>query len=456
MNHYIYGPDGPKPDRTQEQPQPAASHTSPVAGSQWQYVRPQKKSSFKSYVATLLAGAVMMGGFMYAADYNNWFTGDQVIVQPSVDTVALNGSANAQTVSGTVNANNQLRAAALNGSGNIVRPNQIADIVAFASPAVVKIETTVKTTIRSNNLFNDPFFRYFFGDSGSDSPDQQQETPGGKGTGFIFEKSGYILTNQHVIEGADTIKVAVEGYEQPFTAKLLGSERELDLAVLKIENTKDFPVLPLGNSDDIRVGEWVIAIGNPYEFEHTVTVGVLSAKERPIDIPEQGGTRRYKHLLQTDASINPGNSGGPLLNLNGEVIGINTAVSAQAQGIGFAIPTSTISSVLDNLKNNISIPKPYIGVYMRTIDKSWVKELGLTNTNGVFISSVVTNGPADRAGLEPYDVILAVNGKAVKNPDELTNLIKDLKVGTKVNLSLVRSGQKTTAAVTIDDKNKSK
>ena len=166
------------------------------------------------------------------------------------------------------------------------------------------------------------------------------------GTGFIFEKTGYILTNEHVVDGADEIQVTVEGYDKPFTAKLLGNSYELDLAVLKIEGTKDFPILPLGKADDVNVGDWVVAIGNPYGFDHTVTVGVLSAKERPISIPDEKGTREYKHLLQTDASINPGNSGGPLLNLNGEVIGINTAVSSQAQGIGFAIPTSTISSVL--------------------------------------------------------------------------------------------------------------
>ncbi|MGO4276599.1 S1C family serine protease, partial [Paenibacillus sp. TAF58] len=164
-----------------------------------------------------------------------------------------------------------------------------------------------------------------------------------------------------------------------------------DLAVLKIEGDKEFPILPLGKAEDVNVGDWVVAIGNPYGFDHTVTVGVLSAKERPISIPDSKGTREYKHLLQTDASINPGNSGGPLLNLNGEVIGINTAVSSQAQGIGFAIPTSTISSVLENLKNNVQIPKepvPYLGVGLQDIGKDWVSELKLSNTDGALVGSV--------------------------------------------------------------------
>ncbi len=282
--------------------------------------------------------------------------------------------------------------------------------------------------------------------------------PGGMGTGFIFEKSGYILTNEHVIDGADEIWVTVQGYQQPFKAQLLGNSYDLDLAALKIDATdgKDFASLPLGKAEDTSVGDWVVAIGNPYGFDHTVTVGVLSAKERPISIPDTQGTREYKHLLQTDASINPGNSGGPLLNLNGEVIGINTAVSAQAQGIGFAIPTSTISSVLDNLKNNVKIPKepsPYIGVAMSPIDKDWVSELKLENTDGAIISDVVRKSPAFKAGLRPYDVIVEVNGAKVKTTQEVQDKIKALKVNDKVTLGVMRDGKKENVTVIIGDKN---
>src|SRR5690606_19984497 len=203
-------------------------------------------------------------------------------------------------------------------------------------------------------------------------PKQQQNNDEGRsqleqtgmGTGFFFDESGYILTNQHVIGEATEIRVIVEGYDEPFIAELLGSSFDLDLAVLKLNEDIKFPTLELGSSEDVNIGDWVVAIGNPYGFDHTLTVGVISAKERPINIFDESGERNYKNLLQTDASINPGNSGGPLINLNGQVIGINTAVSSQAQGIGFAIPTSTITEVLDYLKNNEQIPAqpvPFIG-----------------------------------------------------------------------------------------------
>ncbi|MNI39766.1 putative serine protease HhoB precursor [compost metagenome] len=276
------------------------------------------------------------------------------------------------------------------------------------------------------------------------------------GTGFIFEKNGHILTNEHVIEGADEIRVTVEGYEKPFVAKLLGNSYELDLAVLKIENDKDLPILPIGNADAMKVGDWVVAIGNPHGFDHTVTVGVLSAKERPISIPDVQGTREYKHLLQTDASINPGNSGGPLLNLNGEVIGINTAVSSQAQGIGFAIPTSTISSVLENLKNNVTIPKepvPYLGVGLIDIDNEWVTELKLSNTEGALVGTVDRKTPAFTAGLRPYDVIVDFAGAKVKSSQDLITKVQGTKVGDKIVLGVFRDGKRMDITVTIGDKN---
>jgi serine protease Do len=212
----------------------------------------------------------------------------------------------------------------------------------------------------------------------------------------------------------------------------------------------------LGNVEGTSVGDWVVAIGNPYGFEHTVTVGVLSAKERPIAIPDQQGTRNYKHLLQTDASINPGNSGGPLLNLNGEVIGINTAVSSQAQGIGFAIPTSTINGVLDSLMKNVKIPKepaPYIGVVLKDILQSYVKDLQLSNTDGTIVNSVSMGSPAFKAGIKTYDVILSVNGTQIKKKEELIAKIQAMKPGDKATLGIIRDGKKMDVAVTIGDKN---
>ncbi|WP_078060427.1 trypsin-like peptidase domain-containing protein [Desulfotomaculum copahuensis] len=241
----------------------------------------------------------------------------------------------------------------LNGGRNPLAPqiadaapigtNAVADIASQAGPAVVKIDTVLVSNSANNNpFFNDPFFQQFFGGL----PFQvQPQVEHGIGSGFIISKDGYILTNDHVINGAQKITVTIQGQPKPLPAKVVGADYALDLAVLKVNAGQPLPTLTLGNSDNMRTGDWVVAIGNPYGLDHTVTVGVISAKGRPINI----GNRDYKNLLQTDASINPGNSGGPLLNMDGQVIGINTAVAEQAQGIGFAIPTSTVQQVLNQL-----------------------------------------------------------------------------------------------------------
>jgi S1-C subfamily serine protease len=220
----------------------------------------------------------------------------------------------------------------------------IADIVAAASPAVVEIQTE-ETTQVSNPFAGDPLFQQFFGQNFGQS---QTEVEQGLGSGFLISPDGYILTNEHVIDGATSITVTMDGQTKSIPAQVVGSDTNLDLAVLKVSAGSNLPYLKLGDSDGMRVGEWVIAIGNPYGLDHTVTVGVLSAKARPVS----AGSHNYPNLLQTDASINPGNSGGPLLNLNGEVIGINTAVAEQAQGIGFAIPSNTANNDLSSLMNS--------------------------------------------------------------------------------------------------------
>ncbi|MDQ0890572.1 serine protease Do [Paenibacillus sp. V4I9] len=415
----------------------------------------RKRSSVKSIFAAFMAGALVVGALMFSADKLNLFTGNQPLASGSSTAAATkSGSSNGGEVK--------------NVGLDVVRPGNISAIAQNAGPAIVKVESLVKpkqTSRGGNSLFDDPFFRQFFGDNGggNTTPNNNQNNsgsgelqPAGMGTGFIFEKTGYILTNEHVVDGADEIQITVEGYDKPFKAKLLGNSYDLDLAVLKIEGEKEFPILPLGKAEDVNVGDWVVAIGNPYGFDHTVTVGVLSAKERPISIPDAKGTREYKHLLQTDASINPGNSGGPLLNLNGEVIGINTAVSSQAQGIGFAIPTSTISSVLENLKNNVQIPKepvPYLGVGLQDIGKDWVSELKLSNTDGALVGSVQRKSPAFQAGLRQYDVIVDINGAKVKNSQELITKVQALKVGDKVTLGLIRDGKRMEVPITIGDKN---
>ncbi|ALS26815.1 trypsin-like peptidase domain-containing protein [Paenibacillus cisolokensis] len=415
--------------------------------SGWQVKQEKRRSSFKAMFASFLVGVVTVGGLMFAADYNNWFTaGSIAATQGPVagDSTASGGGGNASTVA------------------DVVRPNNIDQIYKTASPAVVKIETYVQAQRGGSSMFDDPFFRQFFGDrfTQPDSQNDGQEVLNGIGSGFFFEKegkTGYILTNQHVVGNADTIKVYVEGRAEPLEAELLGSSFELDLAVLKVEGD-DFPTLPLGNSDEINIGEWVVAIGNPSGFDHTITVGVLSSKEREISISDQQGDRNYEHLLQTDASINPGNSGGPLLNLKGEVIGINTAVSSQAQGIGFAIPTSTINKVLDNLKNNTEIPKepvPFIGVDLYQMNEQIAAELGIDEkTKGSLVRSVYYKTPAYEAGLRQFDIITGMDGTTYDVREDLIEAIGKKSVGDEVTLHIIRDGKKLDLKVKIGDKNK--
>lgn len=454
----------PEPEVEMTAPRPVKPVPIGVTGGQtagrtvWQPPAPKKRNSFFSMFAAFMAGVVLVGGLMFASDYYNWFSGAQVAASETgkADSAAANGSV---TTANNVTGSGDARTADL---GSVVRPNNIADIVSMASPAVVKIDTyvTARGNYRYPSIWDDDFFRFFFGDTYS----QPRTQPGtrvkaGMGSGFIFEKSGYILTNQHVVDGAEEIEVTVEGYDSPFKAKLLGSSYDLDLAVLKIEGDNSFPILPIGDSNQMKVGDWVIAIGNPYGFDHTVTVGVLSAGERELSISDSSGTRNYKHLLQTDASINPGNSGGPLLNLNGEVIGINTAVNASAQGIGFAIPTSTISSVLDKLKENVEIPKepiPFVGIEMNnlsSVSEADRKVLGINGTDGALITNVIFGSPAFQAGLRTYDVILSVDGEKIKTYNDVTKKVQSKKVGDKITFGIFRNGSNLNVEVTIGDKN---
>lgn len=323
----------------------------------------------------------------------------------------------------------------------------ITQIVKKAGPAVVNINTITKTeSVRYNPFFDDPFFREFFGrDFGFDLGPRVSR---GLGTGFIFRKDGYILTNEHVIHGAQEIKVTVAGYDQDFKAEVIGSDYELDLAVIKIDAPDDLPVLKLGESEDAQVGEWVIAIGNPYGLDHTVTVGVLSAKGRPVEIQD----RVYKDLLQTDAAINPGNSGGPLLNLKGEVIGINTAINAAAQGIGFAIPSSTVKEVLEELISKGKVVRPWMGVILQEVTKDLAEILEYEGTEGAVISYVAPEGPADKAGLRRGDIIIEIDKKSIKTPDDVVNIIKNSQVGRKHVLLVHSRGVTKYVTVTLEEK----
>lgn len=331
-----------------------------------------------------------------------------------------------------------------------VEPDAVADIVARCGPAVVKIDTLVPTGggWAVDPFFNDPFFRDFFGRPLVPS---QPRVQSGLGSGFIISKDGYILTNEHVIDKAQEIRVTVAGYKTPFKARVVGADYDLDLAVLKIDAPKDLPYLSLGDSNKTRVGEWVIAIGNPYGLDHTVTVGVVSAKGRPVQIED----RYYDNLLQTDASINPGNSGGPLLNLRGEVIGINTAVNAQAQGIGFAIPSSTVQPVLHELTTTGKVAHPWLGVRVRDVTPELAQYLGLPEVRGAQVIEVVPGSPAAAARLRPGDVLLELAGRAINQAQDVANAVRAAKVGQRVQVRVFRDGRTFTLSVTLAEKPRS-
>lgn len=429
----------------------------------WNYNNRRPRSSVRSLLFSFIAGMLVITVLMYTADRTNMFTPQAALTN--------NGTESAQETPSNTGGGNNVTASLL-PTGK----EDVSSVVKQTSPAVVKIETLAKQSTRGSGQgganTNDPLYQYFFGggnDNGlggnqgqSEQPQaSNQLVPMGIGSGFIFDKDGYILTNQHVVQGADVIQVTLENNSKPYEAKLLGSSFDLDLAVLKIEKNsgdKDFPVAPLGNSNNTQVGEWLVAIGNPEGFEHTVTAGVLSAKERTISIPDQetGKTREYSHLLQTDASINPGNSGGPLLNLNGEVIGMNVAVSADAQGIGFAIPSSVISEAVKYLKENKDVPKepvPFIGASLMNLTPEVAKQMGTNITEGSVVASTVYQSPAYQSDLRPYDIITGVNGTPKATSQDLIDFIKTQKVGGEVTLNVVRDGKKIDVKVKIGNKN---
>lgn len=317
----------------------------------------------------------------------------------------------------------------------VMGPTGIADMVEKVSPAVVNIEATVRVDSGYvDPFFDDPFFREFFGDRFRIVPRSSYQT--GIGTGCIISSDGYVLTNQHVVNNAVKIMVTVAGFDQPIPAKIVGQDYELDLAVLKLQKDATFATLKMGDSDRIRVGDWVIAIGNPYGLDHTVTVGVISAKGRPVTV----GDRQYRNLIQTDAAINPGNSGGPLLSASGELIGINTAVNAQAQGIGFAIPINTAKQVLDQLINKGKVERAYMGVGVKDVTPEIAGSLGLGSAKGVLIAEVFSGTPAEKAGLRTGDVIVAIDGKTVNNYDGLKTILDSKKAGQTVTVKVIRNG----------------
>lgn len=326
-------------------------------------------------------------------------------------------------------------------------PDTISSVVKRDGKAVVQITSTIPASPNTQNPLYNNFFGNLFGGSpfgGTGFPIVPQ-TETAIGSGFIFNSQGDILTNDHVIYGATKILVTVPGYKKPFPATVVGSDYATDLAVVKINAPKPLPTLALGNSNATPVGAWAIAIGNPYGLNHTVTVGVISAKGRPLTI----GSRHYRNLLQTSAAINPGNSGGPLLNLAGQVVGINTAVATQAQGIGFAIPTSTVDQILPQLMKNGHVIRPYLGIFMVSDTPALAQQYQLATGHGVVVDYVEPGSPASAAGLQQGDIITGVNGKSVDTAAQLKQVVDGTSPGSRLTLTVNRNHHILTIPVTI-------
>lgn len=328
---------------------------------------------------------------------------------------------------------------------------EFTELAQKASPAVVNI-SAVKVTETSNQMkrFFEPFqrkgspFEDFFDQFFGDMPQKRREKA--LGSGFIISENGYVVTNNHVVEKANEIEVILKGGEESFPAEVMGRDPETDLALLKIDTEKDLPVLQFGDSDALNVGQWVMAIGNPFGLDHTVTAGIISAKGRVI------GAGPYDNFLQTDASINPGNSGGPLLNLEGKVVGINTAIVAAGQGIGFAIPSKMAENIINELKKHGSIKRGWLGVSIQDVDQNTAKALGLPEPKGALVAAVNEDDPAARAGIEVGDVIVAVNGTSIDDAHDLTRTIGSLPPEDTIRLTVWRKGKVKEIEVTLGER----
>lgn len=319
----------------------------------------------------------------------------------------------------------------------------VGKAIALTGPAVVRVDTERTISQKTEPLFNDPFFQEFFGDRFAQQIPQERQVRG-QGSGFITDKSGIVLTNAHVVSGADRVTVTLKDGRE-FVGKVTGTDKVTDLAVIKINSEgADLPVAPLGNSSQVEVGDWAIAVGNPVGLNNTVTLGIISTLARSsaqVGIPD-----KRVDFLQTDAAINPGNSGGPLLNEQGEVIGINTAIRADAAGIGFAIPIDKVKVIKDTLAAGKQVPHPYVGIQMISL----TPELAQRNNNdpnsafsipeveGVLVMRVMENTPAAEAGIRRGDVIVAVGDKSIKTADQLQSLVDSSGLNQSLKFKLVR------------------
>lgn len=338
------------------------------------------------------------------------------------------------------------------------RPDSFADLAEELSPTVVNISTTqtVKTKLIPEFPFHDKeipeMFKRFFGiPHHPHIPKQQQKQKPKKrkatslGSGTIISRDGYILTNNHVIDDAEEIRVRFANHEE-LKAKIIGRDAKTDLALIKIETNHDLDYVTFGDSESLRVGEWVIAIGNPFGLEQTVTAGIVSAKGRRI-----GGTA-YENFIQTDASINPGNSGGPLFDTNGKMVGVNTAIFSRSGGnigIGFAIPVNMAKNVVKQLKEHGKVTRGWLGVMIQNVNQELANQFEMERPIGALVGDVSPDSPADKAGIQSGDIIIAYNGKVIDQMNQLPSLVAQTAVEDKVKVTLFRDGKKKKITVTI-------
>jgi Do/DeqQ family serine protease len=421
--------------KTDSQPFSDNSDTAPTPNSANSWGRPRKAPISQKVgvsIALVLLGAGIATGVGYSLHHPGprpqAMTPASPVVQP--------------TAAASTSASGQLLATA----GN---PNFIENIVNQVGPAVVRIDSTRTVQTQLPGAFNDPFFRQFFGNQMPDMPSQQIER--GVGSGFIISSNGRIITNAHVVDGADTVSVTLKD-GRTFQGKVLGEDTVTDVAVVQVDAT-GLPTVSLGDSSQLRPGEWAIAIGNPLGLDNTVTAGIISATGRSSG--EVGVPDKRVDFIQTDAAINPGNSGGPLLNDQGQVIGMNTAIIQGAQSIGFAIPINRVRQIADQLATTGKVEHAYLGIQMVTLTPEIKQQLN-SNPNsslsvdqdqGVLIAKVMPDSPADKAGLRAGDVIHQIDGKAVTKAEEVQQAVDSSQVNANLRIQLTRNGQTKTLTV---------
>lgn len=363
---------------------------------------------------------------------------------------------------GTVQEQQQVHFSKFFEDGKAIVPEGLNFVYAanFVNPAVVHIKTyyeMVSSSGPNQRESYDQFFRDFFGDPYHGMPDQRRNDPSqqqqASGSGVILSEDGYIVTNNHVIENADKIQVVLND-KRSYTAELVGRDPSTDLALLKIDES-ELPFVKFGNSDEVQIGEWVLAVGNPFNLTSTVTAGIVSAKARNINILRDKENLAIESFIQTDAVVNPGNSGGALVNLKGDLVGVNTAIASPTgsfAGYSFAVPSALVKKVVEDLKEFGTVQRALLGVTIMDVNSELAKEKGLSKLRGVYVASVREGSAADQAGLKEGDVIVAINGVTVNSASELQEIVARYRPGNKINVDYFRNGEKNTASAILQNK----